>query len=586
MRRCVVVAVLAVVALVGSSVPAAAATDPVDSLATARVRITTKLVGLSEDLDGGRVDLSANGQFVLFDRPGTGVGLFDSVRNQTVVLGDVTARPFSVSDDGSVVLYASGGAPLRWNRANGQSEALPWSGGLITDMALDQSGDVIAYTERTGVGSAILRTWVAPVDDDASARVRSFGASIVENPVVSRDRDVFVTNNGQTALFRSGSSSIRGLDIASGTASVIPLTDLIGLDRAGVLQVEEGSGGPVRFEIGGSTTTERTAVEFPAPVNGHTSVAIAGDGSSVAFHSRSELYRWKTTGELVFLQPTNNETIGDIRDASITGRFLLTARPGASDGILELVEVGRSEIPIIATETLQGPQLSDQIRRLYLAYFDREPDASGGQSWRVALAKGTELDQISQSFAGSTEFINTYGSLDDPAFVDLVYNNVLGRDGEPEGRTFWIAQLAAGMSRGTVMTGFSEGTEFRNRTGTSTPSTSTVAPKIERLYRAYFDRPADQGGLDFWLEQFVAGADLGTLSQEFVGSTEFQNTYGSLDDAQFVDLVYNNVLGRDGEPEGRAFWINQLATQTLNRGQVMIGFSESAEFIVATDTVP
>lgn len=586
MRRCVVVAVMAVVALVGTAVPVGAATDPVDSLAESRVRITTKLVGLSEDLDGGRVDLSANGQFVLFDRPGTGVGLFDSVRNQTIVLGDASARPFAVSDSGSVVLYTNGGAPLRWNRANGQSEALPWNGGLITDMALDQSGDVLAYTERTGTGSAILRTWTAPEDEESSARVRSFGASIVENPDTSVDRDVFVTSNGRTALFRSGSSSIRGLDIASGTASVIPLNDLRGLDRAGVLQVEEGSGGSVRFEIGGTTTTERTAVEFPAPVNGLNGAVIAGDGSSVAFHSQNELYRWATTGELVYLQPTANQTIGNLRDASITGRFLLSARAGATDGILELVEVGTSEIPIIATETLQGAQLSDQIRRLYLAYFDREPDATGGQSWRVALAKGTELDQISQSFAGSTEFINTYGSLDDPAFVDLVYQNVLNREGEPEGRAFWISQLAAGVSRGTVMTGFSEGTEFRNRTGTSTPSTSSVAPKIERLYRAYFDRSADQGGLDFWLEQFVGGADLGTLSQEFVGSAEFQNTYGSLDDAEFVDLVYNNVLDREAEPEGRAFWINQLATQTLNRGQVMIGFSESAEFIVATDTVP
>ncbi len=99
MRR-VVLAVVVVAGLLGFAVPAQAATAPVDSLASSRIRITTTFVGLAADVDGGRMDLSANGQFVIFDRPGAGIGLYDSVRNQTVVLGDETARPFAVSDSG------------------------------------------------------------------------------------------------------------------------------------------------------------------------------------------------------------------------------------------------------------------------------------------------------------------------------------------------------------------------------------------------------------------------------------------------------------------------------------------------------
>ncbi len=576
--RRVVVAIVVLASVLGLASPADAATAPVDSLAASRIRVTTKLVGLASDVDGGRTDLSANGQFVIFDRSGSGIGLFDSVRNQTVVLGDDTARPFAVSDNGGVALYTNLGQPFRWDRATGQSLALPWSGGLITDMALDQSGNVIAYTEQSSGTTGSMRVWTPE-------RVRQFGATVTSSPDRD-DRDVFVSSDGRTALFRSG-SGIRSVNVATGIASFSPLTSLTGLDRAGTLQVEDDSGFPVRFRIGATNTTDRTNVEFPAPNNSDLSgVAIAGSGASVVFHSQDELYRWKTNGELHYLQPLTSSAIGAPRDASITGRFVLTSRPGATNGILEIVDVSGPEIPIVDRDVLQGPQLGDQIRRLYLAYFDRQPDAAGFSAWKVARAKGASLDAVSAEFAVSTEFQNTYGALDDPAFVDLVYNNVLGRDPDAAGRQFWIDQLQAGASRGAVMTGFSEGLEFRNQTGTVAAANQPVAHQIERLYRAYFNRSADQGGLDFWLEQFVGGAGLGTLSQEFAGSAEFLGTYGALDNAGFVDLVYLNVLGRLPDAAGRAFWLDRLDSGTNTRGEVMIGFSESPEFIIATDTIP
>ncbi len=423
-----------------------------------------------------------------------------------------------------------------------------------------------------------MRVWTAE-------RVRQFGATVTQSPDRS-DRDVFVTANGQKVYFRSG-SGIRTVDTATGSPSFSVLTTLTGLSRAGDLQVAGGDGAPVRFRIGATTTTARTEVEFPAPSDSELDgVAISGNGTAVVFQSQDEFYRWKTSGELHYLQPRTSAAVGDPRDASITGRFVLTSRPGATNGILEIVDLSGPEIPIVASETLQGPQLGDQIRRLYLAYFDRQPDRAGFSAWKVVRATGASLDAVSAEFAASTEFQNTYGALDDGQFVDLVYNNVLGRDPDAAGRSFWISRLQAGATRGSVMTGFSEGEEFRNRTGTTAAANAPLAHQIERLYRAYFDRSADQGGLDFWLEQFVGGADLGVLSQEFAGSAEFVATYGELDNAGFVDLVYLNVLGRLPDDAGRSFWLDRLDTGSNTRGEVMIGFSESPEFIIVTDTLP
>lgn len=108
--------------------------------------------------------------------------------------------------------------------------------------------------------------------------------------------------------------------------------------------------------------------------------------------------------------------------------------------------------------------------------------------------------------------------------------------------------------------------------------------QINRLYQAYFLRLADQGGFDYWLGQRASGASLNDISAAFADSAEFRNRYGSLSDETFVDLIYANVLNRVADAEGRAHWISTLQRGT-SRGEVMVGFAESAEYVARTQTV-
>ena len=48
--------------------------------------------------------------------------------------------------------------------------------------------------------------------------------------------------------------------------------------------------------------------------------------------------------------------------------------------------------------------------------------------------------------------------------------------------------------------------------------------------------------------------------------------------AQFVARVYDNVLGRAPDAAGLAHWRGQLDTSAMDRGQVMLAFSESDEY--------
>ena len=105
---------------------------------------------------------------------------------------------------------------------------------------------------------------------------------------------------------------------------------------------------------------------------------------------------------------------------------------------------------------------------------------------------------------------------------------------------------------------------------------------VVRLYQAYFLRRPDTAGYDYWVGQRRAGVSLNEISAAFAASAEFRTIYGSLTNRQFVERVYMNVLGRPGDATGITYWTSQLDTRARNRGQVMTGFSESAEYRART----
>ncbi len=158
-------------------------------------------------------------------------------------------------------------------------------------------------------------------------------------------------------------------------------------------------------------------------------------------------------------------------------------------------------------------------------------------------------------------------------FITQQYRDFLGRDPDAGGLAFWESQLDAGAGSAAVINALATSPEFQGR----------IAPVV-RLYYAYFLRAPDIDGLRFWATQLGSGATVIDVSQAFTLSDEFINTYGSLSDTDFVELVYQNVLDRDADADGLAFWTGQLAAG-MSRGRVMLGFSDSVENIRAMDPI-
>lgn len=230
-----------------------------------------------------------------------------------------------------------------------------------------------------------------------------------------------------------------------------------------------------------------------------------------------------------------------------------------------------------------------QVYRLYRATLNREPDAGGQMGWTQRILTGAvSFTQAIAGFVTSREFQNLYGTTDDAAFVTLLYNNVLGRAPDAAGFANWLKALSSGaQSRNDLVAGFSESREFVLRTELGGLNASRAAIQADwaddvfRLYRATLGRTADPAGLQAWTSALAQGRSFLDVVQGFVSSREFQARYGATDDAGFVTLLYNNVLGRSPDAAGFALWTQKLASGAKTRPEVVEGFAQSREFIKA-----
>uniref|UniRef100_UPI0037C0C8FE M10 family metallopeptidase C-terminal domain-containing protein n=1 Tax=Flavobacterium sp. TaxID=239 RepID=UPI0037C0C8FE len=109
--------------------------------------------------------------------------------------------------------------------------------------------------------------------------------------------------------------------------------------------------------------------------------------------------------------------------------------------------------------------------------------------------------------------------------------------------------------------------------------------EVYRLYLTVLGRnpETDPVGCGFWIDKL----DRNILNTEqmvgyFLDSTEFVTRFGGTTNANdaFVNLMYLNLLGRDGHPDsGFSFWLNVLNNHQASREQVVVGFMESPENI-------
>lgn len=101
---------------------------------------------------------------------------------------------------------------------------------------------------------------------------------------------------------------------------------------------------------------------------------------------------------------------------------------------------------------------------------------------------------------------------------------------------------------------------------------------IQKLYVAYFSRPADPAGVNYWDSVATqSNGNFATIQNAFSTSTEYRSAYANKSSAEVVDQVYINLFGRHAEAGGLKFWSDALANKLVTVDYVVESIAHGAQ---------
>jgi cytochrome c5 len=109
---------------------------------------------------------------------------------------------------------------------------------------------------------------------------------------------------------------------------------------------------------------------------------------------------------------------------------------------------------------------------------------------------------------------------------------------------------------------------------------------LTELYVAFFNRVPDADGLSYWIDQFKGGRSIDLIAESFydaaIQSSSITGYTSTMTNADFVKIIYKNVLGRSGTtapPDSDvAYWAGELTNGNKTRGSLikfMLGSAHS-----------
>lgn len=106
----------------------------------------------------------------------------------------------------------------------------------------------------------------------------------------------------------------------------------------------------------------------------------------------------------------------------------------------------------------------------------------------------------------------------------------------------------------------------------------SLTTDVQKLYVAFFNRPADFLGLQYWIDQATAnGGSTAVVANAFSASTEYKAIYSGLSTAQIINTVYMNLFNRPAEPAGLSFWGGVYDKGYLTLANIAISIANGAQ---------
>ena len=288
---------------------------------------------------------------------------------------------------------------------------------------------------------------------------------------------------------------------------------------------------------------------------------------------------WSDTDDFSFPDAAAHIHVQEI----IPGTEATLTTPGLTRGI-RCAECG--EILSPQAEIPPFSKVACFVDRCYDKILDRQADEGGLNGWTEKLeAQYLSASNIISGFVNSQEFETKPQSNEEK--VEIMYNTMLGRPSDPGGKAYWVSMLDAGLSINAVASGFSGSQEFIgicNQYGIDNGAyqleprdqNAGVTGFVRRCYQIALGRSADNGGLNHWCGELLGRAQTPQeVARGFTTSPEMQSKQQS--NEEYVRTMYELYLGREPDPDGFAYWVNQLENGT-DRSAIENGFAYSREF--------
>lgn len=215
---------------------------------------------------------------------------------------------------------------------------------------------------------------------------------------------------------------------------------------------------PANASIGQPTNLNIGSGDDVLSVSGGDSISLnLGDGNdriTILDHGHT-IDGGNGTDTVIYNLSLTSETIQK------TGTTYIVRDSSGSDNLTNIEHLQFSDYTVNLTiqNTASNTNIADvkSIEELYVAFFNRIPDADGLEYWIGQLKAGQTLNQIATSFYNAgTQYTSLTGystNMSNTDFINKVYQNVLGRTSGADqgGLDYWNNKLSTGTDRGTLV---------------------------------------------------------------------------------------------------------------------------------------
>jgi len=322
----------------------------------------------------------------------------------------------------------------------------------------------------SGTGTYVISSSAA-IADDYPATVKTNGAvspggSATGQLEIAEDSDWYAVSlvAGQQYTFSLDSAATNGLEdpllsLYNGGGTLVTSNDDNNGLNSEIVYTATSTG---TYYLGASASSRGTgtgkggytiAASNPS-ANGSTIVTGTTGNDTVTAGSGSELIDGGSGTDAVSY--SGNRSTVSIKHNS-DGTYTVTDNAG-TDTLTSIEQIAFSDVTVSLTVQAKAasilPANLNSLTELYIAFFNRVPDADGLSYWIDEFNNGKTLNQISESFynvGASSEYALKTGfssTMTDADFIHVFYKNVLGRaDGaDAGGLAYWNSKLADGTS--------------------------------------------------------------------------------------------------------------------------------------------